>query len=820
MTRVLCLALLLACGADEGTRSGGEATERSGETEAAPEGRVREGAEATAEAGAPRPNRSAGPARAGFQVVPQRMHRRSVTTITIFGSHAAAGTARGMVTIFDVPSGHVRAARRLFFGAVDELRVSDDRKRILALGSGTGEDDTPVEAVVWDLEVDRVWPVPNDYSYIRAMSPDGRYVATIPAQTGDEPAEVELAEVFGGDSRTRRLDDTIGDVFFSSDSRTLFVLGDGQLRRLGVPGLRPRGDAWPASGSLAARNPSGDLVALLGNTSVSIRSLEDGEEKAELTAPDRVNGVQWSPDGSRLAVNGRRGRIFSGDDWATTQDFTSGSRLDLVSDTPASLVRASGKIVYTPVDGSDPFELEPELHQGVAFPLRAGWFLYGHQGDVYIANVERQRSRRLVRGGSGERSAWGASVDDSAITLHGRGWSERFGEAAPEAESAAGAAAEAPMPDFPGYEQQPYVERMASSTDGKLHVVLVDPTGDAKPFLVNRGGNAPIPLREPAGREGFGIYCGLDYDEEYGEETYYCEQTAEFAPNAEWFVVGGAEATASFDASGRRLGTTGSVRWVRFVGDDKALIHTPNGALLLTGKDLHESGVLFRARERMSAFATTSDDQRWVAAVRGAALAIYDVTANERKHVITLPARAMGSPVFVGDGLVQVRVQGAFVWYRLEAGDQARKVELDHILAIDDERTHALTCGEDRLRHVTLADPEQSKDLGPCPLDAREVGFDHERVWWVEGSRAHVVRLSDAEHLIVGAYLLRRPLRYAFTPRGHFWTNRPDALRSLRVRMPGPVLDADTPVPEAAWVRESLIGDFLADRDLGDAPER
>lgn len=818
MTRVLCLALLIACGADEAASE--EESESSTETEASPERSAagQAGGEASA-AEAPRPNRSAGPVRAGFQVVPQRMHRRSVTTITIFGRHAAAGTARGMVTIFDVPSGHVRAARRLFFGAVGELRVSDDRKRILALGSGTGEDESPVEAVVWDLEVDRVWPVPNDYSYIRAMSPDGRWIATIPAQSGDEPAELQLAEVWG-EVRTRRLDDTVGDVFFARDSRTLFVVGDGKLLRLGVPGLRPRGEPWPVSGRIAARHPSEDLVALAGSTSVAIHSLEDGSEKAELTAPDRLRWLEWSPDGSRLAVHGRRGRVFSGDDWSTTQNFESPRRthMDLVSDTPAALVNAHGKLVYTPVDGSDPIELEPEIHQGVAFPPRAGWFLYGNQGDVHIANVERRRTRRLVRGGSGERSAWNANVDDAAITLRGRGWSQRFGEPAAESEESSEAVVdEAPMPSFPGYERQPWVETMASSSDGKRRVALVDPTGDAKPFLVNEGSD-PIALREPPG-EGFGIYCGLDYDEEYGEETYFCDKTAEFAPTGEWFVVGGGEATASFDVSGRRLGTTGAVRWVRFVGDERALVHTPNGALFLAGKDLRQSGVLFRARERMTAFATISDDQRWVAAVRGAALAIHDVETNERKHVITLPSRAASSPIFVDD-LVQVRVQGAFLWYRLDDGSEARKVELDSILAIDADRTHALTCADDRLRHVTLASPEESEDLGACPLDAREIVFDDERVWWVEGSRAHVVRLSDAEHLIVGMYLLRQPLLYAFTPRGHFWTNRPDALRSLRVRMAGPVLEAEAPVPEAGWIRESLIGDYLSDRDLGDAPER
>lgn len=825
MKQVWFVVLSLACGAEASPES--RQSESSTEAETTMRSGEGETAETAPSAGETvRPNRSAGPARAGFEVIPQRIHRQFVNELTIFGRHAAAGTYRGVVSVFDVPSGHVRAARRLFFGPVVHLEASADRKRIFALGSSSGEDSEPTDAVVWDLEVDRVWPVPHHgYGVVRAFELNGERVATV-AET-DGGIEVHLDTVLGG-SRRRRLDlREPRSIFFTRDSRALYLVTADTVQRLGLPGLRPVGEGWELTdGGHVIPHPSEDLVAVKYGNTVQVRALADGEVKHELDVGQPIGTMQWSDDGSRLLTCSRQGaRVFGGEEYAEVIDLPVGTArcyrltVDLRSETPATILTRNDELMYAPAtEGAEPLALEPRLNEGVvAFPQRGEWFLYGSNTDVYIANLTRRRARALVHGGAGEYSAWSVDGAGSVITLRGRGWSHAFGEAEDEAAEASTDTADTELV-FPDLEDDPYVEDLGVSSDRRHRVVVVEPTVEDGLYLLTAGATRAVAL---PGAERLGIECGLGYDEEYGEETYFCEGYASFAADSSSLVVGGSEGTAAYDLRGRRLGSAPPVTWVRPTPDGSGMLALfDDGALSMLGPNLRRTGVVLRARAGMRSTVGFNEAGTLLAAVRGAALVIYDVAANARKHLINLPSRSTTSPVFTDDGLVQVQLDDGFVWYSIDDGNEARKVELDEVRGINAERTHVVYCNDDRLRHRQLDSQDAGIDLGPCPYDARELAFDETRVWWVEGSRGHVVRLTDAEHLLVGVYQLRRPLLYAFTPRGHFWTNRPDAVRSLRVRMRGPVLAADNPAPEASWVRESLIADFLADRDLGDAPER
>ncbi len=834
MKRAYCLALcVMACGGNETPEtSESESTESASESETETS-EARTGSTGETEAEAPRPNRSAGPARAGFSIVPQRMHRQYVEALRVFGRHAAAGTGRGMVTVFDVPSGHVRAARRLFFGAVTEVALSNDRKRLFATGASGGEDSEPTEGRVWDLDTDRVWQMPEEYSVHRAMSPDGSRVATL---VEDDELEVRLYDVWSDRPRKRSIesDHNPRDVFFAHDSRSLYVVTNVDVQRLGLPGLRPRGEPWlHLSGRQGqiARHPSEDQIAVSQNAKVFIRALSDGESKHELDAGRNVEALRWSEDGKRVVACGRGGaRVFEGENFDTVIDLPMPglrcyqAQFDLVSETPALMVTRDHKLTYITPDGEQT-QLEPQISGPTAFPTRTGWFLYGVDTDVYIANLTRQRSRRLVRGGNGELSAWSTVVTDRGIELRVRDSSFLFGsDEEPETEPSE-ATAEPTTPARPDFKDidEPF-RNLGDSPDHMHRVVVTNPEEDPEVFLQSSGADALIPLRQTG--DGLGIECWIEYDE-YGddgetEEYYYCgDAQAVFAPDNSSVIVSGSEASASYDLTGRRLGVSSqALRAVRFLPDGKILVSRANNAVEIIGSNLRRVGTVLRARERMTPYNSISEDRSTVVSLRGAALTIFDVASNARKHLITLPARGNDRAIFEDGGLIQVRVESAFVWYRLEDGEEVRRVEMDGVLAINEDRTKALTCTEDRLRHVDTSNPENGMDLGPCPTDARRMGFDNQRVWWVEGSRAHVVRLSDAEHLILGAYQLRTPLLYAFTPRGHMWVDRPSALSSVRARVAGPILDAEHSVPEASWVRETLIEDFLTDRDLGDAPER
>ena len=141
--RWLWIALCLGCGASPGAST----------TETTPPTESTEGDDAQPTPAEPeRVNLSAGGPHAEPALVPQRSHR-GFSRIHVVRDRPLAITGSengGLVTLIDIPSGHVRAARRFVRSAITRLNSSDDGSRVLVAGTRYYGGDNP-RMGIWDL---------------------------------------------------------------------------------------------------------------------------------------------------------------------------------------------------------------------------------------------------------------------------------------------------------------------------------------------------------------------------------------------------------------------------------------------------------------------------------------------------------------------------------------------------------------------------------------------------------------------------------------------------------------------------------------------
>jgi len=771
---LLALLVLAACGDDDA------------ETETSADPPVEEVTPPATGAAVAAPPRVEPLATAGFDVVPRRALRGRPLDFAFPRSHprsAIASDARGNVLVFDVPSGHLRAVRRAFFRDAFHVAVAADAPRVV-VDSGDENSGFAYDVGVWDLERDFFWPVPvapvDEVTF--AIEADGSHVAVLERDLSADSGALLVGNIDTREVTRRELRESVDRVYFSGDGESVFVLGDGKVRRFATATLRP-GRTYELPGAVTGVHGDDFLVEVEGGAQVV--PMRSGRARATL---EGAGSYRWLDDGRVVGCDRGALRLFAGEAFDEVTEIEERiprcGRLRYRMDRLESFVAGS----YTVV-GDEPWTFEDEDIGSFGIPPRGRYFVLPTYDAIQIASPARRRIRPLVRRGSGERSAWNARREGPRLVLEGRGWSHVFGppsEPPPE------------LPDVDGY-------LVSESPDGRHRV---EQRGEEL-VLVSAGADEAVSLG------AFGdVENGLCF-ESYDEDGYFCEVEVTWARDA--FVVLTEEDSMAyaFGMDGQRRGRAPASRvWLDESGD-RAIVVGRDGQVLLSDRALQRKGVVFRPRN-VRVFEPAFRGER-VVVVRGASMAIYDVTSGNRKHVVTLPGHLLEAPRLVGDGEVLVRLRSGFVWYGLESGEELRRERIDGVLAVDDARENVLLCDEGTLRLRPLRASDGGRAYGACP-GGRLFAFDDELLWWVEGTRGHFVRRSDGQRLTVGVLELRRPLAFAFTPRGHLQLSHTHAMRMFRLRLPGAILDAEVVEANEENLDADLVARFLAGEPLGAPP--
>ena len=796
---------------------------------------------------------------AGFDVVPRAPVRGAVVAFAFPAPHRVlAGTDQGALLLFDVPSGHVRAYRRVArTQPVTELRLADEGPAAAAhfMDPNAGY---VYGGVVWDLRRDRLWDPPSFDGARLRLSPDGAWAV----QLGPEE---ERLEARGADGReaSRPLPERAEGLGFTRDGAAFLLWAGDAIQPLVPATLRPRRPAWPLAGVPFRVAGDADRLAVREEGALVLRDALTGREVARFSdagedplpaaredgrlawageggrvwtrapaddgdadpAPRALSpaddapplALRWSPAGHLVVCRGEHVDVYAGDDLgAHTRHATpcsardaylfEGPRPYLLD--PDATTRGT-LVVRTP--DRRPLEVPvpdylPLGRHGVPprgrYVLTAGW-------PVQLVAVDRRRARPLLhRRGTPEKSAWSVSLAAERLSLHGRGWSARFPPG------------DAPRPRPPAEDEgePPWLEY---ESEEESHV-LVDESGERGVAVVWQDGSRyapvaivfadedaePIPLPRAFHRP---VRCAFGHEGDYLD----CELEATFAEDGRLTLRYGppGDALGVFDLGRRRaVGLAEGVVRDLLLDDGTWVATLRDGRVLRLGPDLRPRATLLRPRPNRRA--RLAVDGTRLAIVRGASLVLVDLETNRRLHAIRLPAG--GWPTFDGER-ISVLIPGAMLWYDFRSGELAGRVDLEGLRTLTPDRERALVCREGRLLLVPV-DPDASaaaRPLGPCPPAGR-LELAHGFVAWTDGTRATVLRLADGQRLTLARIHLRRaPLDVAFTPEGHLWLSRPEALWALRVRAPGPLLEAALFEPTEAMLRADLVQDFLAGAPLG-----
>ena len=213
------------------------------------------------------------------------------------GRALAARTGRkGVIEVRDVATGRLRQSRA--WGGVEEVVLSPDGTR-LALVGGAGS------VRIWHLATGAVDTVrTGDGNPVRtvAFSPDGRTLAVVTIEGGDEPVTLL-------DAATGRTQHTIRpsargplSLVFSPDGTTMATTSGGSVKAWDVRtgDLRDGFTAGTEVGS-PTFSPDGRTLAAAGSGGVRLWDLATG--RARISLPGRSPAaVVFSPDGRTLAV--------------------------------------------------------------------------------------------------------------------------------------------------------------------------------------------------------------------------------------------------------------------------------------------------------------------------------------------------------------------------------------------------------------------------------------------------------------------------------------------------------------------------------------
>jgi len=762
--RMLALALaLVACGDDDEERPAAtETTTVAAESNEASEGSEPSG-EASGEAsGEIEVARIAPLETAGFAVVPRRaLERRPVAYGFFDGAQhlALAADEVGNVLVFEVPSGQVRAVRRLLPPEMEvAFEVSESSGRVLVKARDPETSDV-VDVGVWDLRTDAWWPIPlHDADRVFAtLSEDGARVGLV-EEMEDGSARFAVADVDARSVRRRSVEDPMTDgIAFSTNGSSLYVAAS-ELVELEPSTLRQR-SARPLPGLYDGGRHGDDLLLLGGDERAAVRPLAPG---VLVSIPKPARAWSLLSDGRVAGCKDDTIHVFSGNGFADETTFP--VALDCHFTTRFTFRR--GKLeqwtgtAYAVVGEEDasPYAFEAGEPRGI--PPRGSYALASEDDRVVIVSLERRRERPLVRRA--------AAPSERVVAVH-------RSEALVELVTASGTRMHfgerlgLPLP----------VGTLASTSVG--HRVVVE---DGEATLV-------LPPYDERRELDVGLMC--DDDES-------CVVRGLGFANDRLLVAAAGEVSL-VDEDGEVVASV--------EGDDGWL--APNGRFAVVAGTEHVEVVdanlrtvrALSTRPRRPVAPVFADEV--VAVAIGRQVSIFDFSSRAQRDV-TLPESALelwrdGDHFVARTHVANVRIP--------VAGGAPENLPVA-LATRGDER---LYCDAGTLR----LDGAQGFELGVC-RGARHAGIDDDFVWWTEGIRAHLVRRSDGEHLVLGTLRAVRPLAYAHTMRGHLQLSDASGARLLRLRLPGSVVDADLVEVDTEKLSADLVKRFLAGEPLGDAP--
>ncbi len=712
--------------------------------------------------------------RAEPALVPQRGHRSFIRVMHIVRDRPVVLTGTmsgGVVSVIDVPTGHVRAARRLFRGSILELNASADGTRVLARGTEYYSPDGGTYAL-WDLRNDRAVSIDLEGVGTAAIAPNGERMAFV--QLIGERVVLHIRSTEGDARMSRDLPEG-GTLQFTSDGSALLLSGDDEVVILD-----------PTSGETRATVPVPGLhgidvassvarIAAVGRESVVVFDAQ-GELNARLALT--ATQVRFTPRANALVacVNGtlvvQSGRRFASAR-ETTVPCAGHSVIDARFD-PATIANSSLRR-----EGVEPKALGFQTF-AIAVPrsVRRRWFLAASEHEIFIYNLRRDRVRRMVEEGWTESSVWSVERNDSTLSLRGRGWVRDFPRTVRRLR---------PLPEGS--------ELVGTSPDGSVRTFTSDPYHDHPPTLM-REGSAPRVLSLPA------------------NARYFCDdlEVGPGCPTSVWgpgnrFLLSMHPGVASYAADGRLLGHSPTATQASYANDSTLIVQHDNGALTLTNLDFRRRAGVFNPR-RGGTTRYASDGSARVAATRGRVLQIVDIASGEQRLNITLSENAIADPV-LHDEYVQLQTDLGFVRWSIADGSEIMRVALNDVRALSTNQTEALHCDNGRLLWRRL-DEDRSVGLMPCPRPGW-ISFDSDFVYWVDGNLAHVLRRSDRQRLTLRALGTHG---LATTPQGHAFVTSNRVLPQVRLRGAGPILDASLEVVSETQLKPGLIDDFLAGRTL------
>lgn len=784
--RWVWMALLVGCGASSPTPSTSTETTSPDQTT---------GVEATTPVEPERVNLSAGGPHAEPALVPQRSHR-GFSRIHVVRDRPLAITGSengGLVTLIDIPSGHVRAARRFVRSAITRLNSSDDGSRVLVAGTRYYGGDNP-RMGIWDLRDDSFTVLKEMERQLAGavISPDGERVAFVTYEY-EGPTKLHLVSSRGGDAVIREIP-TASRLVWTRDGSAIAVSTDDAVLIVDPESADTRETIALDHTRAFHVSDNGRWLVALGRNAVVVFNAQ-GQVRARLEV--EAAHARLTPNGAELmlCVDGALD-VRSGRDLSTSREteVRCNAQHPIDARLEPMALGSQGAKLYVRTDGAEPEELDLELYEtpfyGFPESPRRRWFLVGRMRELYIYNLRLKRLRRLVSEGATESSAWSVERVGDRVRLRGRSWQHDFPSAAePVSEDRA-----VTWPDDAAW--------LSTSPDGQAALVVVDPYGAPQPTLFTADGR-PRRLSLPP-RAEFDCY---DY-----EDGFTCGGDPVWGPDNQ-FVFPIQEGLVAYGSNGRRVGYSTTGRGAEYADDSTLLVEHADGSLSLANTRFQRRARVFNAREG-GAVRTALDGRGRLAATRGRVLQVVDVASGEQQHRIELTEPATSDPTFVDDQ-VQLRTRDAFLRWSLNDASETMRVTLDDIRALSENESEALYCAEGRLRWRLLAQ-EASTDLMPCPQPGW-MRFDGDFVYWVEGNAGNVLRRADGQRIRVRA-LERGAHGFATTPQGHVFASSAEVLRQLRMRSAGAIFEAELSEIDEARLSPQLFEEFFSGRPLSAAP--